>query len=404
MRSAQVDLSGSRVLITGGTGFIGGRLVEKLMLEHQVDVRILVRNFARAPRIARFPVEMVHGDVTNPSDVERAVSGCDVVFHCAALGSEGSREVRHLVNVEGTRNVLEAALDAGVNRVVHLSSLTVYGNTPDGDLDETAARRYSGNIYSDTKLDGEKVASEYARERGLPVVILQPTIVYGPYGDFWTVYTLRKLKTERVILVNGGDGLCNPVYIDDVIHAMLLAAVRDEAVGEAFLISGEQPVTWREFFEMYASMIGPVEMVSMSATELLEASQARKRRRTRGILKETLSILREEPDVRKRFLRTSEVTALVRIIGALVPKQRRQSLKKWMTERSKRTARTNHPPTASEAAKPTRLMSPEVVQFYVPKTRVRIDKAKRLLGYQPAFDLESGMELTEQWARWANLL
>ena len=404
MKSPAVDLSGRRVLITGGTGFIGGRLVERLMLEHQANVRVLVRNFARATRIARFPIEMVHGDITSPGDVERAVDGCDLVFHCAALGSRGSREVRHRANVEGTRNVLEAALQAGVDRVVHLSSLTVYGNPPDGDLDETAPRRYSSNIYSDTKLDGEKVAFEYARDHGLPVAILQPTIVYGPYGAYWTVYTLRRLKTERVILVNGGDGFCNPVYIDDVINAMLLAAVRDEAIGEAFLISGEEPVTWRDFFERYARMIGSAEMVNMSADEILKAYRAQKRGRKKGVLRETLCILRETPSVRRRLLQTSEGAMLRRVAKSLVPPRLQESLGKWLRRQVRSDAEMDRKATASKTEKPVHLMSPEAMQLYVPKISVRIEKAKRLLGYQPAFDLESGMELTEQWAKWANLL
>jgi nucleoside-diphosphate-sugar epimerase len=400
MKSAQFDLSGKRGLVTGGTGFIGGRLVERLILEHGADVRVLVRNFARAPRIAQFPIEMIYGDVTNPSDVERAADGCEVVFHCAALGSKGSREIRHLVNVEGTRNVLEAAMHTGVKRVVYLSSLTVYGDTPDGDLDETAPRRYSGNIYSDTKLDAEKVVLDYVEKYGLPVAVLQPATVYGPFGGYWTTYTLERLKTERVVLVNGGDGLCNAVYIDDVVSAILLAAVKEEAVGEAFLISGEQPVTWRDFFDRYACMLDTVEMVSMSATELLEIYHARKKRKTRGVLRETLRILREEPVVRQRILRTTEVRTLTKAARLLVPKQLRQSVKR----RTKGNGRISQPRTAPEQEKPIRPMIPPVVRFYAAKTRVRIDKAKRMLGYQPAFDFESGMRLTEQWARWANLL
>jgi nucleoside-diphosphate-sugar epimerase len=400
MKSAQFDLSGKRVLVTGGTGFIGGRLVERLILEHKADVRVLVRNFARVSRIARFSIEMVHGDVTEPGDVDQAVSGCEVVFHCAAIGARGTKEIRHLVNVEGTRNVLEAALHAGAKRVVYLSSLTVYGNTPDGDLDETAPRRYSGNSYADTKLDAEKAAFDYVEKHSLPVSILQPTAVYGPFGGYWTTYTLQRLKTERVILVNGGDGLCNAVYIDDVVSAILLAAVKEEAMGEAFLISGEQPVTWRDFFARYARMLGSAEMVSMSATELLEAYHAQRRRKNKWILGETLSILREEPHIRQRLLRTTEVATLIKIVRSLLPKQIRQSLKR----RIGRKGRTSQPRVASEEKEPIQLMIPSVVQFYAPKTRVRIDKAKQMLGYQPAFDFESGMRLTEQWARWANLL
>ena len=399
VKPTQSDLSGKRVLVTGGTGFIGGRLVEKLVLECQADVRVLVRNFARASRIARFSIEMVHGDVTSPGDVEQAVAGCEVVFHCA-YGNRGSKEMQRLVNVEGTRNVLEAALHARVERVVYLSTLMVYGATPDGDLDETTPRRYSGTVYADSKLDAEKIAFEYAKKHGLSVTILQPTVVYGPFAPVWTVDVLQRLKTEQMILVNGGNGLCNAIYVDDAVNAMLLAAVKEEAVGEAFLISDGQPVTWRDFYGRHARMLGTAEMVSMSATELLKAYHARKPRKTKGILKETLNILREEPLVRRRLLSTSEAATIGKIGRSLVPKQIQQSLKR----RIKGNSKTNHQRTAPEEGKSMRPMIPPVVRFYAAKTRVRIDKAKRLLGYQPVFDFESGMRLTEQWARWANLL
>jgi nucleoside-diphosphate-sugar epimerase len=404
MKSKPFDLSGKRVLVTGGTGFLGGRLVERLVLEHRASVRVLVRNFARAPRIGRFPIEMVHGDVTRPDDVERAVDGCEVIFHLAALGAQESKGLRRLVNVDGTRNVLDAALHAGVKRVVHLSSLMVYGDMPDGDLDENAPRRYSGNVYSDTKLDAEQVAFDYVEKHGLPMAILQPTAIYGPFGDYWTMYQLHKLKTERVILVNGGDGLCNAVYIDDAVSAILLAAVKESAVGQAFLISGEQPATWRDFFDRYARMLGGADMVSMSATELLEAYRAQKPRGKKGFLGETLSILREEHQIRRRLLRTSQVTALVRAGGLLVPRKVRQSLKRRMDGRIRGHGGTGQPQTASAGGKPMHLMTPSNVQFFAAKTRVRIDKAKQMLGYQPVFDLDSGMRLTEQWARWARLL
>ena len=147
-------------------------------------------------------------------------------------------------------------------------------------------------------------------------------------------------------------------------------------------------------------MLGDAQMVSMSATELLEAHYARKQRKTKGILRETLSILREEPLIRQRLLRTSEVASLGKVARSLLPKQIRQSLRK----RIGGSGKASQPQTGPEGKKPMCPMSPLEVQFYVPKTRVRIDKAKRMLGYQPVFDLESGMKLTEQWARWANLL
>src|SRR3954470_21231111 len=136
-------LTNATVLVTGATGFIGGRLAERLIVEHGARVRALVRTFGRAARLARFPIELAQGDLTDAASVDRAVAGCDYVFHCA-YGSDGQDDSRRVVNAQGTRNVLEAALKHHVKRVVHTSTVTVYGNTPDGPLDESAPRRKTG--------------------------------------------------------------------------------------------------------------------------------------------------------------------------------------------------------------------------------------------------------------------
>ncbi|HEX3129897.1 MAG TPA: NAD-dependent epimerase/dehydratase family protein [Thermoanaerobaculia bacterium] len=393
-----IDLRGRKVFVTGATGGIGGRLVERLVRHHGADVRVLIRNPSSAARLARFPLTFHMGDVTRSEDLDRAIQGSELVFHCA-YGTTGSQKHHAWVNRVGTERVLEAAHRAGASRVVHLSTLMVYGRTGDGDLDETAPRRRFGNAYSDSKLEAEAIALQYSRSGRVQVAVLQPTAVYGPYGGVWTTKPLQALKAGRQILINGGDGFANAVYVDDLVTAMLLAAVRDGAAGEAFLISGPEPVSWRELYERFARMLGdgPERTVSMTADEAREYHR-KHQRETAHVHQELLRQFKQDQAFRDRLMGTRELMALREMASSILPEGLQQRIKGRMSGNGFAS-----PPRASGEL-PILPLTPEMIDFYIPKTRVRIDKARRLLGYEPAFSLERGMELTEQWARWADLV
>ena len=391
-----MSLHGKKVLVTGGTGFIGGRLVEKLVLECDAKVRVLVRNFTTAARIARFPLEMIQGDVTDTEAVRRAADGCDVIFHCA-YGNTGTPEQQKAVTVGGTEAVAKAALATGVSRMVHVSTISVYGPTPDGDLDETAPRRRSGDLYADTKLEAEQFVFNYYRKHGLPVAIIQPTIVYGPFAGVWAVGPLNQLKSGHVVLVNGGDGLCNAVYVDDVVDAMLLAALEDKAVGEAFLVSGEIPVTWRDFYGAYEQMLGIQATISMSVDEI--RARIEQQEEPKSTIGQVLRVLREKPNVRARLIQLPAVAKPYRLMRSLIPDSFWQRMKHRVLGDG---AGSGSPNLLHE--KPIHIPNEALIALFGSKTRVCISKAEQRLGYQPRFDFERGMVLTAKWAEWANLL
>ena len=149
---------------------------------------------------------------------------------------------------------------------------------------------------------------------GAPVVVIQPTVVYGPFAPAWTVNVLDQLTTHRGMLVDGGRGICNAVYIDDLVDALLLAAVRPQAVGEAFLISGPQSVTWRELYGRYEEMLGFSSTIEIDESEVSKYRQA-----SRSVVRESLDLLRDDISYRRRILDAREPAALLRLARKVVP-------------------------------------------------------------------------------------
>jgi nucleoside-diphosphate-sugar epimerase len=259
-----MEIRGMLALVTGASGFIGGRLAERLATEEGVHVRALVRNTRKAVRLGKLPVEIVQGDLLDQQSLSRAVEGCDLVFHCAALVREtGIKKEFYQTNVEGTKNILEAAVHAGIKKFIHMSSVAVYGLNPPDGTDEKTPYQPCGNLYCDTKIASEEIVWAYHRERKLPVVVIRPTNVYGPHSNPWTLRPVKLINSGQMMLINDGTGLCNYVYIDNLIDATLLATKRDESVGHAYIITDGVAIPWKEFFGCYAQMAGKPHMRSV---------------------------------------------------------------------------------------------------------------------------------------------
>lgn len=250
---------GERVLVTGGTGFIGSRLVKHLAQEGYA-VRVLCRR--GQARASSFSVSLLYGDVTTADTLRPAVEGCSLVFHCAAGG--GSLSDARRVNVEGTRNVMIAAAEAGVRRVVHLSSIAIYGRSLPREVSEDQPHQPGRDPYAISKSEGERLAFDLGREYGIEVVVLRPTLVYGPASPTWTMWFFRRVKYGQVVLPDWGRGRANLVYVDDLIDALLLAATVPGASGQAFNINGGEVPTWRQYLGYFARMLGKPSVPVMS--------------------------------------------------------------------------------------------------------------------------------------------
>jgi len=354
-----VDYVGRKILVTGGTGFIGGRLAERLAVEERAKVRVLVHDWRKAVWVSRADVELVQGDVREPNLVAQAIQGCEMVFHCVAVG--GTLEDCRSTNVEGTRNVLKCALDARAGRVVYLSSIAVHGPNPPDNADEQDEFRLTGSPYGDSKVIAEKVAWEFWREHRLPVVIVRPTFVWGPRSPVFTLWPVHLMKLRRWFLVDGGQGSCHAVYIDNLVDALLLAGVKRRAVGEAFLVTDGQACTWAEFYGQYARMMG------FEALPSVWSSAARPAARVTESIDALLHKMDSNPAHEPARTVVRAVRRGLRILRLLPA--RYAVMDSW------------------DLAK------------YARRGSLNISKARTLLGYAPRFSLAEGMRETETWLR-----
>ena len=235
-------------LITGGTGFIGSRLA-LACVEYGENVRVFAQRNTPAERknchqLEQHGITIVEGSVTDPGAVARACDGVDVIYHLAAAQHEANvpDKLYYDVNVRGTRNMLEKAVEKGVNRFVHGSTIGVYGIGNNGPIRDNSPLN-PDNIYGITKLEGEKVVREFFDK--LPIAIVRISETYGP-GDRRLLKLFDGIRKGRFFHIGDGRNLHHLVYIDDLIEGLRLAATKEAAVGNTFVMAGPNAVTTEE--------------------------------------------------------------------------------------------------------------------------------------------------------------
>jgi nucleoside-diphosphate-sugar epimerase len=294
--------------------------------------------------------EIVPADLTDAQSIDKAIEGVDYVIHCAHDFRSRPQ------NVTGLENIIAACARHKVRRLVYVSTFSVYEPFPDGRVSEETPDGDKSWVYVRSKLDMEAQVLAAVRERHVPATIVQPTVVYGPFSKPWTNAPAENLIYGTVVLPDRGEGLCNAVYIDDLVDGLILAATRQEAVGERFIISGPEPVTWRTFFGTFADALGTGQPEYWPAERIAKSNQ--------GLMRDIKLVARN-------------------------PKRIIQIIVRWYPARQALQAGLDSMPEPLKGL---------VMKHYFGSGG---RKPGRLLGYEPRWDFSSGMEPTRRYLEWA---
>jgi nucleoside-diphosphate-sugar epimerase len=261
-----------RVFITGANGFIGRALAQRLReLGADVTGVDLHPDPDRGVRA---------GSTTDPEAWADALAGADAIIHTAAIVSNAARlDEAWTVNVLGTRRVIEAAIAAGVPRMVHLSSIMAFGfDYPDG-VDETHPIRVCGHSYPDTRVNSEAVVLTAHAAGEIDATIVRPGDVFGP-GSVWVREPIARARARQVVLPAGGNGLLSLIHVDNLVDGILLALANPAASGQVFTLTDGYTVTCRDYFGRLAGLVGApvISLPTSVATPLTRATGAALRR------------------------------------------------------------------------------------------------------------------------------
>jgi len=375
---------GQTVFVTGATGFIGGRVCERLTQAGVPKIRALAHSMHNAARIARLPIELCPGDLLDPTSLRQALGAAKVVIHCG-LGNAGGI-------VRGTENMLKVALAAGVKRFVHVSTAAVYGITPPpGSEKEDAPIRRTGDAYCDNKAAAERVVLRYGK-RGLPVVILRPAIVWGPYSA-WSTRLVDDLRAGRGAFIDGGRGACNTTYVDNLIDAMFLSLENDRALNEIFFITDGEEVTWGDFIRAHAAMMSPRPQVGEVSLEEIQTAQKNRPGMLAGSAKAAARIARSK-EFRQMLMQIPATEVVLKKIwnwATSLPQEKRERLRARFGAR-----RAVVPlPNAKYIPDPVTVATQSSTVFF------SIEKARRVLGYEPHIRFAEGIQRVESWLQFA---
>ena len=354
-----------KVALMGASGFIGSRMVEMFHLGGLGKIRPIVRSFGGFARLARFDLDCKIADAADERALTAAFAGCDFVVH-AVHG--------HPAIVESSiPPSYRAACAAGVKRLVYLSTASVHGQAPAPGTDERSPLNDRQPVdYNNRKVRAERLLLRERAREAVEVVILRPGIVFGP-RDRWVSGIAQELLRGTAYLVSGGTGICNSIYVDNLVQAIHLALTASHADREAFLVGDAETVMWAELYEQIAVALGkPV-------TEIHRVAKPE---------------FRQSWKDRMEYFRSLKLTqAALPLFPAKIKRAAKAALIAW-PEPTKQSA-------WALAGKPAPMVTREMAELHQCQYRLPYDKAKRLLGYEPRVTFEEGCRRSIEWLRFA---
>lgn len=357
-----------KVLVTGASGFIGGRLVEKLSAHGGFAVTALVRDTAKTYFQSTNGIQTTVADLSNRLETDKAVEGHHTVIN---LAHDFKRSRKY--NVRCFTNLYAACTRHAVQHLVHVSSIVVYDDWPAANLTEHSSCGRPGTEYKNTKLEIERVLQRGSDTDSLHSTILQPTIVYGPGSWIWTDNVVEKLLTGTVILPAGVKGICNAVYVDDVADALVSAVLNPGCSGDKYIISGPDTITWPEFFETFDRYLG-TNSIQYLDVDVLADMHSGSIGRMKHLLANPMQLASRRPfrhvlNFTEKILGGSTVRRLENLIKSI---------------RGAAGPIMYHP-------------TPGDLELYCATGVCSIERAKKELGYVPKVDFGKGFELTTEY-------
>ena len=253
-----------KILITGANGFIGGSLMSYYQNNGQDVVGVdLIGNGDN----------IIEGDISQPETINQQLQECDVIIHTAALVSNAMQDSdMWRVNVLATRNLIQAAKEHKVRRFVQISSIVAYGNSAEGELDETHPVHADGGSYVLTKLASEHVVLSEQANDDIEVVIIRPGDAYGPGSRPWIIAPLEAIAKNQFMLPENGEGFFRPIYIDDLVRGIAMASRHPDADGEIFNLSCEGYMFTKDYFTPHYQWLGKKRPMVVSTNLALKIS------------------------------------------------------------------------------------------------------------------------------------